>query len=196
MRYLASSGVSLDCVGRLLRSKQFVPTMTATEYLLKLVDWQFFATFTWSEANLGSCRRREQQVWEFLRGVAQRHGGKRLAQLPIALRWEKGEHGDRPHAHALLGGLPGEKVNKAFCYMIAGSWGKDYGFGRWRTYDYHQQAETAETYLQKMRGSVSQANQYEVGKFDRADRLIINEAAWRQMCKAQGTAYRPQLLTA
>jgi hypothetical protein len=167
--------------------------MTATEYQLKLVDWQFFATCTWSASALGTAPSRETEQWNWLRDWAIREGC-RLAQLPIALRWEKGENGDRPHSHLLISGFPPNAVSIRRCFRQARIWLSKYGLCNVRVYD-PKIPGNVYTYVSKMRAKYSAMNQYEICKYDRADRLIINDSAWKLMLRETDAVYVPQAAT-
>jgi hypothetical protein len=165
---------------------------TPTEYMLKLVDWQFFGTFTWCEGKLGGCLSREKAFWEYLRYVYQEYGQIKLMRAPVAVRWERGELGDRPHAHALLAGFPAERLNITFCFMLGNIWKQ--GWGSVRLYD-TKKPENIESYITKLRAKTSRANDYEIRKFDYADRLVINDAAWSRMLSRAGERYAPAART-
>ncbi len=102
---------------------------TATEFQLKLIRWQFFATFTWKCSTLGSVASRDSDLWGFLRAECQRRGMK-LIQLQAAVRWERGEVGDRPHCHALLSGMPSETCKIRNAEIIAGAWLRQFGHAK------------------------------------------------------------------
>jgi hypothetical protein len=166
---------------------------TATEFQLKLVRWQFFVTVTWSASQLGSYQSRETDFWNWMRDWALREK-LRLAQLPIALRWERGEHGDRPHAHALIAGFDRLlSVSENTCWRQMRKW-EQYGFARVYQYDPYNPANI-HSYVSKLRANRSRANQYEIGKFDMADRLCINDAAWKLMLQAVDAPYMAQTRT-
>lgn len=175
---------------------------SATEYQLKLVSWTYFCTFTWSASQLGSVRSRESQIWDFFREWVEYERNEtqlpqvNLARTPIVIRWERGETGDRPHAHALIQCTLRGQLTACFYRMHQWNTVHGYGFARIRLYDgvtnfadYCAQGLTAES----ARNDLSNANSYELGKFDFADRLCINSAAWRVMCKTAGVPYVPQL---
>lgn len=166
---------------------------SALEYQLKLIRWTFFGTLTWKESTLGSCRSREREVWEYFRKWAAELKTK-LVDLPIALRWERGEVGDRPHAHFLL--LQQRKhATIAQCFWHMHRWDVigGYGFARIRLYDPTHDLEHYTAKDLAVCSDASKRNAYEVPKFDRADRVCINDAAWRMMCNAAGAKHAPQL---
>jgi hypothetical protein len=167
---------------------------SATEYQLKTVPWEFFGTLTWSAGQLGSVRSRETQAWSFLRRWTD-YCGVKLYDTPVALRWERGEIGDRPHAHFLLAGTHEAKL--AACFYRMHDWNviQGHGFARIRLYDgitTFAEYCTQDLEVGRARNDLSNANSYELGKFDYADRLCINDAAWRVMCKAAGVPYFQQ----
>jgi len=170
---------------------------TGTEYQLKLVRWDFFGTLTWSGSKLGSVRSREAEVWGFFRDWAESEKVK-LFNLPIVVRWERGEIGDRPHAHFLLKQVAPARLSACFYRMHQWSTVFGFGFARIRLYHGWGSEHLAAYTLKDEQDSCarSNANRYEIRKFDHADRLCINDAAWRLMCKAAAVPYRPQLRAA
>lgn len=161
---------------------------TATEYQLKLIRWSFFGTLTWASSTLGSVRSRERQVWEYFERWADSEQ-VRLAQLPIALRWERGEIGDRPHAHFLL--KQERAARLAACFYRMHEWNTVLGLGFARVRLYHPAIDWSDYIVkdldgESVRNDASNANRYELRKFDHADRLEINGAAWHLICKAAG----------
>jgi hypothetical protein len=171
---------------------------SATEYQLKLLRWQFFGTVTWAAKTLGSVRSRETDLWEFFRNWAIRENTK-LALLPIAVRWERGEIGGRPHAHFLMAGLPAQSVSENSKWRQQRLW-EVHGIARIRLYDPFGDEGDAMSYLCKKsehaRRHVSNANRYELMKYSHADRLVITRAAWDEMCRVVGAENVPPLPTA
>jgi len=173
--------------------------MRAIEYLLTLADWQWFCTFTWSDENMGSIRKREQNLDRFLRqrwndsgnGILERGS---LTGAPTVIRWERGEQNERPHCHVLLDGFPPHKVHKAEGHRWAALWYRHYGLARVRPYDASQRGAIA-AYLTPPDlehlppTNRHEANRYERSKFDLADRLCINSAAWARWQRLTGTAF-------
>jgi hypothetical protein len=162
---------------------------SATEYQLKFIHWSFFGTLTWSGAQLGSVQSRETQVWEFLREWAAMLSVKLLA-LPIVIRWERGEIGDRPHCHFLM--KAPDRVNIGMCFFQMHRWNERYGFAKIRLY--HPLIDWARYTVKGLESASrdgSNANKYELGKFDQADRLDINPAAWLAMSRAAGVKFAP-----
>jgi hypothetical protein len=172
----------------------------ATEFMLKNVQWDFFGTLTWSAGKLGSVRSRDRDAWGFFRDWAT-FQGVRLHALPVVLRWERGEIGDRPHAHFLLKHF--DKPTVGQCFFRMHCWNTISGFGFARVRLYHSNLVDFAQYVTKdlqqsaVRSSeVSNANKYELGKFDYCDRLCINDAAWRLVCEGAGVPYFPQTRSA
>jgi hypothetical protein len=162
------------------------------EYQLKLVTWDFFGTLTWNNAHLGSARTREFQAWEFFREWT-RELQVRLALVPIVVRWEKGEWGERPHAHFLLKQFPIKEAFISQCFWHMHQWSSinGYGFARIRLYNAHNGmnddgyvAKCLECTQVQLAACESNANKYELGKFSYCDRLVINPAARRVMIEA------------
>ena len=157
--------------------------MTATEYQLSLVDWQFFGTATWRSSTLGSCRSRENDLWGFLKEFFSLKSDLEFFQIPIVVRWERGEIGERPHAHYLVAGILPYFVNISTCFRANNEWNKSYGHGKVRLFDsYRTHSRVLAAYTTKTRSR--DENTYEIGKFDHADRLVVNDAAWRRMLSA------------
>lgn len=137
---------------------------------------------------MGTVATRERDFWGWLREWCHKDQRK-LYDLPVALRWEKGELGGRPHAHALLSGFSRASVRIAFQQIHA--WNHKQtcknrncdgcGFGIARVRLYELRGENAEGYICKGAGNV-----YEIRKFDTADRICVNGAAWRLMLAAVG----------
>src|ERR1700730_15216646 len=117
--------------------------MKATEYLLKLMCWQWFGTLTWSDARLGSARSRDADVDEFLRQYAAREQDS-LTGLPLAVRWERGEQTQRPHCHFLLTGLPDPRsINRGMGYALSAIWNRHQGIARIRPWQLALRARVA-----------------------------------------------------
>jgi hypothetical protein len=157
---------------------------TATEVQLKLVPWRFFVTLTWKPARSGSVASRNLEAWEFFRHWCQLDGSQ-LALTPIALRWERGELSERPHAHALIAGL--KQCTRNVCFRQNYDWNERRGIGIARVRLYEARKESVEAYLSK---GLGEENRYELRKFDKADRLVINAPAWKLMLAATGNQTR------
>ena len=167
--------------------------MNSTEYLLKLVDWQLFFTLTFSDKNMASVYVRERKVKKFLCALAKRQQVT-LADLPTAIRWERGETTQRPHCHVLLTGLP-KSPTIALCFILMKDWAKRGGHAEVRLWDRGLRPQAA-AYLVKgmdgekpVIGEYSSGNEYEMCKFNSADRLILNEAFWRLLQKKTQTSF-------
>lgn len=168
--------------------------MNATEYQLQLIDWQFFGTATWSPKALGSCLSRETDLWQFLRAWVKEKSELRLFQHPSIVRWERGEIGDRPHAHFLISGFPSKTVNKTVCFQQMHKWEK-FGFMRLRPFRGRcLSARILAAYVEKPSRAYD-GNRYELVKFDKADRLCVSDSAWRKMLAVSGADYVPQART-
>jgi hypothetical protein len=167
--------------------------MNSTEYLLKLVDWQLFLTLTFSDENVSSVYVRERKVRKFLRALAKRQQVT-LADLPTAIRWERGEKTERPHCHVLLTGLP-KPPTISLCFILMKHWEKRGGIARVRLWEASLREEAA-AYLTKgmdgekpVIGEYSSGNEYEMVKFHSADRLVLNEAVWELIQKKTQTSF-------
>jgi hypothetical protein len=157
--------------------------MDAIVATLALVDWQAFATSTWRPSTLGSAKSREDQLWSFLKEVTAEKRSVKFYDLPIVVRWENGEVGGLPHCHTLLAGL--ERVSIDWMYSVGERWNQRCGDG----------GSGLLSYMTKKLHFVSGRDTYELGKFSVADRLVINDAAWRLMCRRSGADHVPQLRT-
>ena len=167
--------------------------MTAIEYLLTLADWQLFGSLTWSDSQLGSVRKRQSNVDEFLRERCTRVGFC-LSDLPLVIRWERGEQTERPHCHFLLSGLPETSLTRNECYTWNALWFRKYGLARVRLYDPALRAEVAEYMTPPdpewvRQSDIHQANRYERHKFDLCDSLTVNDAAWSRWQRLTGTSF-------
>jgi hypothetical protein len=168
-------------------------TESATEFQLKNVRWQFFATFTWRNTSLGSVASRESNLWNFFRKISE-DSQISLMKVPIVVRWEKGELGLRPHAHALLTGLPPSACNIGQAFTWAAEWNQSQGFAQIKLVA-ESQEQNPFTYLLKGRDE-GHGHRYELRKFDGADRITVSTAAHALFCRNAGVAYFPQLRTA
>jgi hypothetical protein len=156
------------------------------QYQLALVHWQFFGTATWRASQLGSYRSREVDLWNFLGDFTRFRAYDNLAALPIVVRWEKGELGDRPHAHFVLGGLIEDFVNKTSCFVGMHRWHQQSGQMRLRLMSgsHHGIPKNSVSYL--LKNAALGGDCYEIDKFDRADRVCLTPGAWERMCQATG----------
>jgi len=161
--------------------------LNAVSASLMLVDWQVFGTLTWRSSRLGSVRSRESDVWEFLREISEGNRDcSRFFEMPICVRWERGEAGGRPHAHFLMAGL--SKVSVDWCFKCSAKWFVSRGLGRLRVYGMSNRAGEIVSYVTKGFSCTNRKNTYELGKFSDADRLVINKSAWRTMLERSGAA--------
>jgi len=159
--------------------------------MLALIDWQLFCTFTWRSGQLGSVAKRDGDLWTFLKWFSKPRAVGEFRQVPVAVRWERGELGDRPHAHCLVAGLRPEFVNITTCFAAMHEWNQRHGLARVRRYGLNGTKRGESSYL--MKGfSVSRADSYEAGKFDQADRLEITPAAWQLLASCTGSPQAKQ----
>ena len=171
--------------------------MNSSEYLLKQVDWQWFMTFTWNDTNLGSIYTRENNVDKFLRRYAA-HEQVSLSDLPMVTRWERGEMTQRPHCHVLLTGLPNvSRITKGYGFALMAAWYRRYGLARIRPWHAELRSAVGQYFTKGLDrldkphvcGSMTSANEYEIVKFNRADRLVFNQALWAHLQSLTGTAF-------
>jgi len=142
---------------------------------------------------MGSIRKRQANLDEFLRERCTRVG-LCLSDLPLVIRWERGEQTERPHCHWLLAGFPLTSLTRNECHTWNALWFQSYGLSRVRLYDPALRAEIAD-YLAPVdpesivQSEIHQANRYERHKFDFADSLVINDAAWQRWQRLTGTSF-------
>jgi hypothetical protein len=98
-------------------------------------------------------------------------------ELLIAVRYERGEIGDRPHFHVLVGGT--QTLNQqTLAHQLIAKWKAMTG-GRVQFRPYIP-CGSAEDYLMKECGwTYAGANGYEVAKFDRADDVTLSRSVSR-----------------
>jgi hypothetical protein len=160
---------------------------SATEYQLKLLRWQFFATYTWSPDRAGSFPFRRKVLERHLGNFAKKVCGIIVTEeLPFAVRWERGETGGHPHCHLLIAGAPPSAVNLNTCFATKNSW--KWGVAQVRLYDPQLNGQA---YMQKGRFSsqwAQGANAYELKKFNgrNLDLLHISRGAMKLMMWAKG----------
>jgi hypothetical protein len=99
---------------------RLVSPESATEWLLKLIVWEFFCTFTWSARARSCARKRRTHLTRWLRYWARtvRPGvADPLGQLAFVIRWERGEIGGLPRCHILISRFPERSINAStvFC---------------------------------------------------------------------------------
>jgi hypothetical protein len=99
---------------------------SATEWLLKLIVWEFFCTLTWESRRARSCaRKRRTHVTRWLRYWARTvrpSVANPLEQLAFVIRWERGELGGLPHCHILISRFPERSINPSTCFAMVNTW--------------------------------------------------------------------------
>jgi hypothetical protein len=162
-------------------SNRLVSPESATEWLLKLIVWEFFCTFTWSSLARSCTRKRRTHVTRWLRYWARtvRPGvADPLGQLAFVIRWERGEIGGLPHCHVLISRFPERSINPSTCFAIKNTW--KHGIAQVRLYDPYVPGDVSR-YLSKGRflsaADCEGANTYEMRKFNRADWIYISPGA-------------------
>jgi len=136
-------------------------------YTLAQLPWRVFATLTFKNP-LPIERRRFRLAWGHFHRVSD---ALRVPykQLLIALRSEHGEVGDRPHFHYLLGGFEFTNAH-SLCSWLAYDW-KVASVGAYAEIRPYNSALAGADYIE---GCLGGANLYEVGKFNRSDRLELS----------------------
>lgn len=139
---------------------------------LALLRWNVFTTLTFKNP-LPIERRRWRLAWRHLHQVSG-FLGVPYSALFIALRSEHGEQGDRPHFHYLLGGWKTRNIYTDV-HRMEHSWKvlSDGGHPEIRPYD--PQLAGAD-YIE---GCLGGGNLYELGKFNRSDRLELSASVFR-----------------
>lgn len=163
--------------------------MQAIEYVLKLMTWQWFGSCTWDDSHLGSCRSRVSDLDEFLREEAARKHVC-LSDMPLAIRWERGPQTGRPHCHFLVTGFPTQTVTRRQGRRMAFRWMERFGLAEVRPWELSLRDRVA-SYMGKGQPERqdSSGNEYELRKFDGADRLVFNEALWARLQRITGTSF-------
>lgn len=138
---------------------------------LALLNWDVFATYTFKNP-LPIERRCWRLIWRHLHEASQSFG-RPYSKLLIALRSERGEVGDRFHFHLILGGS-GSSNFHSMSHWLAHEWARlTQGHAEVRPWD--PQLAGAD-YLEKCLGG---GNLYELGKFNKADRLELSASVFR-----------------
>jgi len=163
---------------------------SATEWLLKLIVWEFFCTLTWDSRARSCVRKRRQHVTRWLRYWA-RTVGRELDEISFVIRWERGEIGGLPHCHILIARLPLRSINPSTCFAMKNTW--KHGMAYVRLFNPYSEGDVCR-YMSKGRFSSAAdcegANTYELRKFNRADRIFISPGAWAEMREARTVGMR------
>jgi hypothetical protein len=163
---------------------------SATEWLLKLIVWEFFCTLTWDSRARSCVRKRRLHVTRWLRYWA-RTVGKQPDELAFVIRWERGEIGGLPHCHILISRFPEPSLNPSTCFAMKNTW--KHGFAQVRLFNPYAEGDVAR-YLSKGRFSSAAdcegANTYELRKFNRADWIYISPGTWAEMREARTVGMR------
>ena len=167
---------------------------STTEWLLKLIVWEFFCTFTWNSRARSCRRKRRTHVTRWLRYWARtvRPGvADPLGQLAYVIRWERGEIGGLPHCYILISRFPERSINPSTCFAMKNTW--KHGISQVRLYDPYGPGDVSKYHSKGRFSSAADcegANTYELRKFDRADWLYISPGAWAEMREARTVAIR------
>jgi hypothetical protein len=145
---------------------------------------------TWRDSDLGSVRKRQADLDEFLRQRAA-HEHRSLSAMPLVIRWERGQQTERPHCHFLLSGFPAKRVTKNESHTWNALWYHGHGLARVRPWEPALRAGVARYMLPGVETEVciNGANEYEVCRFDSADSLVINDAAWERWQSLRGVTF-------
>lgn len=141
---------------------------------LTRVNWEVFGHLTFK--SLKARPLLYAYVWRLVRHASD-ISARPYRELLVAVRHERGEIGDRPHFHILLGGTKAPNV-KTLAFQLVDQWKKLTG-GRVQFRPYLP-CGSAEEYLMKEVGwTYAGANGYEVAKFDRADDVTLSRSVFR-----------------
>src|SRR6266481_4403628 len=94
---------------------------SATEWLLKLIVWEFFCTLIWNSRARSCGRKRRTHVTRWLRYWARTVRpavADPLGHLAFVIRWERGEIGGLPHCHILISRFPERSINPSTCFAM------------------------------------------------------------------------------
>jgi hypothetical protein len=156
--------------------------MNSTEYLLKLLNWQFFLNLSFSNSHLGSVSSRAQAVKVFLDQWARREQHS-MSELPAFHRWERGETRGRPHYHGLLGGFTqAESVSLSRCFRERAIWKRHNGISVIRLFA-ESQRDSVCSYLTADAERTAAKNSYEMRKSHYAESSGFNWAAWKLLTR-------------
>lgn len=139
---------------------------------LALLPWQVFSTYTFKNP-LPKERCRWRLVWRHLHQVSE-FLGVPYSRLLIAVRCEHGELGDRPHFHSLLGGWQSRNIHTE-AHQMEDNWKRLTQGGHPVVRAYDRSLKGAD-YIEKCLGG---GNLYELGKFNRSDRLELSASVFR-----------------
>ncbi len=156
--------------------------------VLAVVRWQLFASLTFKSERL-SDRVRESMFLAFCREVenAARVQPQRLLWV---CRWENGEQFGRLHIHALIGGLPSQRIHIGTCFQLMRIWER-VGGGHPRVRVFDSDTESPDQALAYSVKSLGGDDFYESDKFNRA-RLRMSDSVllvWKR--KAEPRRWSP-----
>lgn len=139
---------------------------SAYAHNLSLINWQLFGTLTFRD--LAPTNRLWACAWLHFQRMA-RQTCTPYGKLLICLRYELGEHGERPHFHYLMGGTPWRN-HRALAHACQAEWRSRTGsIVEVRPYDRDQ---SGAGYVVKCLG----ANEYERRKFDTANQVEVSDS--------------------
>ena len=145
-------------------------------FALSLIEWQFFATFTFRKEKVTA--RKARQMFDRMIGLQARNFGVHYRKVLWCLRTEFGEMTGRKHLHALIGGLPSHVKTAATCFAFKRIW-ENAGGGMARVYVYECGLDAAGYILKGMEDRSQQRRDghfYETAKFGRAPELTFSES--------------------
>lgn len=158
--------------------------------VISRINWDVFGHLTF--AVLRPRRVQFGYVWRLVRHASTIYG-RSYREVLVALRYERGEVGGRPHFHLLLGGIKPPNLQTLGFQLIA-EWKRITPFRLTWSKEKDSLVEVrsrvvvrpymplggAEGYLMKECGwTYAGANGYELAKFDRADEATLSRSVFR-----------------
>jgi len=157
--------------------------LSAYAHNLSLLDWQLFGTLTFR--TLSPAPRLWSCAWSHFHRLA------KLCEMPygkmeIVLRYELGEHGQRPHFHYLVANCPWRN-HLALSKAAEALWRSTTGaIPKVRPYD---SALAGSDYVVKCLHDG--ANEYERRKYDTAEQVEVSDAVYMRMKRVRIAAHAP-----
>lgn len=143
--------------------------------VINRINWDVFGTNTFKAVKPVPVLFQYQ--WDFFHALA------RTYQLPyrellIALRFERGEIGGRPHFHYLLG-QPKALNNRSLAHVAIATWKSLMDDARTSCRPYLPCGSAAQYLMKDVGWNPAVANDYETRKFDLADDAVLSSAVHR-----------------
>lgn len=146
-------------------------------YSLALLEWDVFGTLTFKNP-VPIERRGWRLAWGHFHRCAE-FLGRPYSSLLIALRSERGEIGNRWHFHYLLGAT-GCSNPYSLAFWLASLW-QETARAHAEIRPYNRTLAGADYVEGCLSGQLTKGNLYEVGKFNRADRLELSVSVFQRI---------------